>query len=190
LSGGFSIDVRLTVIEVIEMLSCIRYRNWLGAFLDGELKHRESEAIAVHVAKCAACQKRLEDIRGLEEVLHGTLLVPPLSDGLAARVMREAREKRRSEVVPARPFPPIGWKSLRWIAELSAPMRIAACVTMLLAFVVGLSLNGRQLTGVGMSGEAGKSLYGLEWFEPTPPGSIGSVYIAMATRPYQEGNTP
>lgn len=69
-------------------------------------------------------------------------------------------------------------------------MRIAACVTMLLAFVVGLSLNGRQLTGVGMSGEAGKSLYGLEWFEPTPPGSIGSVYIAMATQPYQEGNTP
>jgi len=35
---------------------------------------------------------------------------------------------------------------------------------------------------------AEKNLYGFEWFEPTPPSSIGSIYIAMNTQAYEKGN--
>ena len=164
------------------MLSCVRYRSRLGAFLDGELNRRKSNAIAAHVAGCAACQKRIEDIRGLEGVLRSASLVPALPDGLAARVMAEARRKRRAEKIEQKPFFAMMWNPVRWIAQLSAPMRIAACVTMLLAFAAGIGLNGSQSTGVAMNGEPENSIYGLEWFEPVMPDSIGSVYYALITR--------
>lgn len=171
------------------MLTCVRYRNRLGAYLDGELNLKEREAIEAHLAKCAACLKRLEDIRSLDGSLNDTLHVPPVSDGFAARVMREARRMERPAATPARLFPPMGWNPLRWIAEFSAPMRVAACVTMLLACIVGLTMDGgiigdKQGQVIGSA----KNLYGLEWFEPTLPGSIGSIYIAMATQTNEEGN--
>ncbi len=171
------------------MLSCVRCRNRLGAYLDGELNLKECEAVGSHVAKCAVCQKRLEDIRSLQESLNDKLHVPPVPDGFAARVMREARRKKWPEAALTRPFPPMGWNLWRWIAELSAPMRIAACVTMLLACIVGLTMDGGLILDKrGQASGSAKNLYGLEWFEPTPPGSIGSIYIAMATQTNEEGN--
>jgi len=171
------------------MLSCVRYRNRLGAYLDGELNLQECEAVGAHLAKCAVCQKRIEDFRGLQGVLNDTLHVSPVPDGFAARVMSEARRTKRLEAAPAKPFLPRGRHPWRWLAEFPAPMRIAVCGTMLLACIVGLTMGG-GLIGVKRgqaSGPAG-NLYGLEWFESAPPGSIASIYIAMVSQTNEEGN--
>jgi len=170
------------------MLSCIIYRNRLGAYLDGELSQRKRESIKAHLDKCIACQKQIEDIRGLEGLLHDSLLVPPLPDGFTDKMMREARRKTQQEAIRERPLLPMGWNLLRWFAGLSLTMRAAACVTILLAFGVGLSLNNDWLIKGKINNESTNSIYGLEWFEPTPPGSIGSVYVSLYTQSYQGGN--
>ena len=122
----------------------------------------------------------------MDELLQGSLPVPPVPEGLAARIMAEAR-RRQPTRIPERPASLPAWNPLQWIAELSAPMRLAACATVLLALVVGLSLDGGHMTKRNVGLRQGKDLYGLEWFAPAPPSSIGSVYIAMADQLYEEG---
>lgn len=166
-------------------MRCRKVISYLNAYADGELPGKLRLAVKDHLAVCKTCQRRLEEIRGIDMLFQSTLSVPPVPDGLAARIMAEAR-RRQSVVAPKRSE----WNPLRWVAGLSAPMRIAACVAMLLAFVTGLSLDGGWMTGQVMNTEPEKNLSGLEWFDPALPGSIGSVYIAMTTQIYQEGNRP
>ncbi|HEB69931.1 MAG TPA: hypothetical protein ENI88_09980 [Desulfobulbus sp.] len=64
-------------------------------------------------------------------------------------------------------------------------MRLTVCTTMVLALAAGLFLNGGQVTRPDMNIEPGDTLYGLEWFDPAPPGSISSIYIAMAEQSYE-----
>jgi len=164
------------------MLSCLRYQNRLGAYLDGELTERQQSMVEAHLESCETCRMRLEEIRNLDVLFQDTLPVPPVPDGLATRIMAEAR--RRQSVVA---HETLQWNPLQWIAKLSAPMQVATCVTVLLAVIVGWSLDGGWLTGGQVSTGQENDLYGLEWFEPTLPGSIGSVYIAMADEDYGKG---
>ncbi|GBE12690.1 hypothetical protein BMS3Abin13_00982 [bacterium BMS3Abin13] len=162
-------------------MRCRKVISYLNAYADGELPEELRLVVKDHIAVCKTCRGRLEEIQGIDVLFQGTLSVPPVPDGLAARIMAEAR-RRQSVVAPKRSE----WNPLQWIAGLSAPMRIAACATVLLAFVAGLSLDGGWMSGQGSS-EPEKNLSGLEWFDPAPPGSIGSIYIAMTTQTYQEG---
>ncbi|MCA1788002.1 MAG: hypothetical protein LC657_18670 [Desulfobacteraceae bacterium] len=79
---------------------------------------------------------------------------------------------------------PVVWTPLAWWRTVSAPLRVAACATVLLAFFLGVGL-GR---GVFVSGnnqtimaEAAESIDGFEWFSPTPPVSLGSTYLLLAS---------
>lgn len=166
-------------------MRCRKVISYLNAYADGELPEKQRLSVKDHLRACETCRRRLEEIRSLEILFHNSHPVPPVPDRLAARIMAEV-PRRQSVVVPKRSE----WTPLQWIAGLSAPMRIAVCATVFLAFLTGLSLDGGWMTGQGMRRGPEKNLSGLEWFEPIPPGSIGSVYIAMATQPYQEGNTP
>jgi len=168
-------------------MKCRKIISYLNAYVDGELPERRRRTVEAHLAVCESCRGRVEDIRGMDELFQGTLPVPPVPDGLAARIMAEAR-RRQPVAIPGSPSPLPAWNPLRWIAGLSAPMRLAACATVLLAIVVGLSLDGRGVTRRNVFPEQGKDLYGLEWFAPAPPGSIGSIYIAMADQPYKRGS--
>lgn len=166
-------------------MRCRTALSYLNAHADGELPEKQRLSVKDHLASCKACRRRLEDVRAIDALFQGAHFLPAVPDGLAARIMAEAR-RRQSVVVPKR----TELNPLHWLAELSAPMRIAACVTVFLAFVTGLSLDGGWMTGQGMSREPEKNISGLEWFDPAPPGSIGSVYIAMVTQTHQEGNRP
>jgi len=168
-------------------MRCKKIISYLNAYVDGELPKRMRCIVESHLMACESCRGRVEDIRRMDELFQGTLPVPPVPDGLAARIMAEAR-RRQTACAPKRSLAPLEWSPFRWIAELSTPMRLAACVTVLLAFVVGLSLDGRDVTRRNVLIEQGKDLYGLEWFAPAPPGSIGSIYIAMAYQPYEKGS--
>ena len=165
-------------------MRCRRVISHLNAYADGELTQKSRRTIRNHLAGCETCRKRLEDIHGLEAVLTGTLPVPPVPDGFTAGVLAAAQNRIRPAAAPRRILPSIITAGFRWIAEISAPMRIAACVTVLLAVAAGWSLNGGRLTGGGMRDEPNENLYGIEWFDPAPPGSIGSSYIAVTTGIY------
>jgi len=168
-------------------MKCRKILFHLNAYTDGELSEKQHCAVKAHLANCEACRKRLEDIHGLEGILNDTLHVPVVPDGFTARIMAEAR-RRQSAGVPERHSHLPVWNPLEWITGLSASMRLAALATVLLALVAGLSFDGGHLTRRNVSIEEGKDLYGLEWFAPVPPGSIGSIYISMAGPPHEKGS--
>ncbi len=156
----------------------------LHAYVDGELTEKRQRLVQDHLADCESCRMRLEEIHFLEGILKDSLQVPPVPEGLAARTMAEARRKRSGLASESDPLFP-AWNPLLWLAELSASMRLTVCTTMVLALAAGLFLNGGQVTRPDMNIEPGDTLYGLEWFDPAPPGSISSIYIAMAEQSYE-----
>jgi len=159
------------------MLSCLRYRNRLGAYLDGELSPRRSKTVSAHVARCKACRVALEELRRLAPVMHA-LEVPPVPAGLADHVMARARTSAlRSHMEP------VTWSPLEWWRMVSAPLRLAACATVLLAFFLGVALGrGEFVFGNKQTTVAGTaSMEGFEWFSQTPPASLGSTYLMLAS---------
>jgi len=159
------------------MWSCLRYRNRLGAYLDGELNLKQRKAVAAHTTKCTACRAVLDDLRRLAPVMHA-LEVPPVPEGLADHVMALAARTRA-----ARPQRSVTWSPLERWRVMSVPLRLAACTTVLLAFSLGLILGqGAFLSGNNQSTAAiAASMEGFEWFSQTPPASLGSTYLMLAS---------
>ena len=159
------------------MLSCLRYRNRLGAYLDGELSPRLRKAVSAHVARCKACRVALEELSHLAPLMHA-LDVPPVPAGLADKVMAHARTRvvRSHEGL-------VAWSPLDWWRMVSAPLRLAACAIVLLAFFLGVALGrGAFVSGDNQTTVAGAaSMEGFEWFSQTPPASLGSTYLMLAS---------
>jgi anti-sigma factor RsiW len=166
-------------------MKCRKTDSYLHAYADGELTGKRYNRVKDHLAVCESCRKRGEELVSLEGLLKNSIQVPPVPEGLMARTMAEARRRQsRPAFEGASLFP--AWNPLLWIAELSVSMRLSVCATVLLALVAGLFLNGGQvMIGPDMSIEPGTNLYGLEWFNPAPPGSLSSIYLAMAEQSYE-----
>ncbi|MFO7605707.1 MAG: zf-HC2 domain-containing protein [Desulfurivibrionaceae bacterium] len=159
------------------MLTCLGYRNRLGAYLDSELSPRWSKAVSAHLARCKNCRIALEELRRLAPAMHA-LEVPPVPANLADQVMARAR---------TRPVlsdeEPVMWSPLEWWRMRSAPLRLAACATVLFAFLLGLTLGRGDFSfrnnQASVAGAA--SVEGFEWFGQTPPASLGSTYLMLAS---------
>lgn len=163
------------------MLSCFKYKKYLSAYLDGNLDQSKRKAVTDHLTKCPVCQKQLEELRNLEGVLDIALPVPPVPDGLTAKIMQEVRRRKDQEAAGKSK----NWNPLDWFAGLSIPMRIATFFTILLAVFLGLSMSSARQDKMGRDNN---NLYGLEWFETASPDSIYSIYVSLDTQTYQEGN--
>lgn len=162
-------------------MHCKKVLSRLQAYVDGEVPAGLMREMDEHLDACASCSNQVERIRAVGNILD-SLSVPPLPEGFSARVMAEARrraplaEKRKS-------FFPLEWQPLRWLLDLSVPMRIAACTVVLMACLLGMfmsrevSLSGNQRTSIAET----ENLDGFEWFSPTPPASLGSAYLTLAS---------
>jgi anti-sigma factor RsiW len=161
-------------------MNCRKVLSRMHAYLDGEVPSRLMRNMEEHLSICPSCRSQAERIRQVDDMLD-SLEVPPLPQEFAARVMTAVR--RRAPLTRAKKsFFPLGWQPLRWLWDLSVPMRLAAGAMVLLACVVGmfmsrdLSLSGSPRTAVADS----ENLDGFEWFSPTPPTSLGSAYLTLA----------
>lgn len=162
-------------------MNCKKVVSRLHAYLDGEMPAKLMREMEEHFSSCPSCCGQVERIRQVSDVLD-SLTVPPLPQEFAARVMAEAR--RRVPLARAnQSLFPLGWQPLQWLFELSVPMRLAACAMVLLACLLGmfmsrdLSLFGSSRTNVAEA----ENLDGFEWFSPTPPASLGSAYLTLAS---------
>jgi anti-sigma factor RsiW len=114
------------------MLTCLKYRKRLGAFLDGELPHRKRVAVERHLAKCGSCRAVLTELRRLEPLLSAGE-VPPVPAALAGRIKAAAMaaQKTRARV-------PLGrWWWETWTIQPWALKGATAA-----ALVVGLTIGG------------------------------------------------
>jgi anti-sigma factor RsiW len=169
-------------------MNCNKVLSRLHAYLDEEMPVKLMREIEEHVSCCPSCSSQIERIRQVSDVLD-SLTVPSLPQGFAARVMAEAR-RRAPLANDEKSLFPLGWQPLRWLLDLSIPMRLAACAMVLLGCLLGmlmskeLSLSGNRQPLVAEA----ENLDGFEWFSPTPPASLGSTYLTLAsTSPEDQG---
>jgi len=78
------------------MLSHLRWHSRIDAFVDGELAHHDSAAVAQHLAECWMCSSRAETSRLIKASLTGRLVEPPS----LARVRLRAYAMRLSAPPP------------------------------------------------------------------------------------------
>ncbi len=55
-------------------------REWLGAYLDGELSADRRAWVEEHLASCQACQRELVELRALSTLLHADPVPTPFLD--------------------------------------------------------------------------------------------------------------
>lgn len=161
-------------------MNCKKVLSRLHAYLDGELPAAPMHEMEEHLGSCPSCRSQAEYIRQMDVMLD-SFTAPPLPRGFSSRVMAKAR-RRTLSAPERRPFPGLAWLPLRWLADLTVPMRFAACTIVLLASLLGmfmsrdLSLSGNPRENVASS----ENLDGWEWFSPTPPTSLSSAYLTLA----------
>jgi hypothetical protein len=162
-------------------MRCKKVLSHLNAYADHELSSSLSCEIDDHLHDCGTCQIQFEHILGVGDSLNA-LGVLPVPDGFADRVMTEARS---SVLLGAenKKFFAWNWFSLQWFSELSIPVRLVACTTVLLAFFLGMTMSREiSLSGshrAAASREAG--MEGFEWFSPSPPESLEHTYMILAS---------
>ena len=161
-------------------MKCKKVLSRLHAYVDGEVEARLVREMDEHIGACPSCRGQIERIRRMGVMLD-SLTVPLVPREFSARVMAEA-QRRASLAGEKKAFFPVAWQPLRWLFDLSVPMRVTACAMVLLACVLGmfmsreLSLSGNRPVPVVEA----ENLDGLEWFSPTPPVSLGSAYLTLA----------
>ena len=168
-------------------MDCQKILSCLNAYQDGELSSELAREVEAHLKACQACRNQAENMQWVGDILD-TLAVPPLPHGFAARVMAEA-QRRTSLVKERKPVSTLSWLP-RWFAGLSAPMRLAACVTVLAACLLGLFMGKEVSSSANLQSAMvqTESLDGFEWFDPAPPASLGSAYLNLAlTLPEERG---
>lgn len=158
--------------------NCKKIVSHLHAYVDGEIPRESVRGIEDHLRKCPVCRGQLERMYQVGEMLD-SLAVAPLPQGFAARVMAEAQrktcvaEKKKSRALP--------WQPVRWLFDLSFAMRLTTCVMIFLACFLGAYMSSVLSIPRNIPTAHSESLEGLEWFSPTPPSSLGSAYLSMAS---------
>ncbi|RJQ65801.1 MAG: hypothetical protein C4519_27225 [Desulfobacteraceae bacterium] len=154
------------------MWSCVRYRSRLGPYLDGELNERQRKAVAAHVAKCAPCRTALEEMRGLESILH-SFNIPAEPPDLTTRILSAARARHQTTAIRLKPHRPRN--ELLWDWALKS----ATVAALLIGIVTGSFLGWRVGRDEGRSVRADQEVYALDAFSGTPNGSIEAVTLAL-----------
>ena len=162
-------------------MNCKKVLARLEAYADGETSEGFSRQMKEHICGCPACQVQLERIRQVGAILD-SLTVPPIPEELSNRVMAEAR-RRVSAAEEKRSFFPRVWQELRWLLELSAPMRLAVCAVVLVACLLGMVMSKEVAMSWNRQSTVSEAenLDGFEWFGPSPPASLGSAYFSLAS---------
>ena len=161
-------------------MNCKKVLSRLHAYVDGEVQARLMREMEEHLGICPSCRSQVERIRQVDDMLD-SMTVPPLPQRFSARVMAEARRRALPEL-GKRPLLGLDWMPLRWFADLTVPMRLAACAMVLLACLLGMFMSrDLSLSGIARTTVVeGENLDGFEWFSPTPPTSLGSAYLTLA----------
>lgn len=103
-------------------MSCAAYATDLSAWIDGELPAPRAADVAAHVAACAVCRARVDELHRADAALRAIPLREMPSDALAEVLRRAAGESDRAPAPRAR--------LLRWVA---APAAAAAGIAIYLA---------------------------------------------------------
>jgi anti-sigma factor RsiW len=114
------------------VLTHVRFRRRLGAYLDGALEGRQAKATGAHLAACTRCRREADEFRRLGALLKGSTLTPPPPDwtGFWAGVVRGIEDAGRP--APARRAP-YRWQLL-WRPRVAFGGALTAAMVAALTF--------------------------------------------------------
>lgn len=118
------------------MSDCIKYRDAISAFVDGELSTEESEALMNHISQCEECSRLLNEYKEVSALFAADEEVP---ENLVTNVMSEVRRIKAA-------------KRINFITKRVLPM--AACLILVIGAV---RLLPRMGNGAAMDAAAGDS---------------------------------
>ncbi len=158
-------------------MKCSTVQTLLNCYHDAELDSEKRAEVEHHLAACPMCREALAQLEGVA----GTWVAfktPPMPEGFAERVMRQARKRATPRSVP-------GWSEwpfLRWWWEQSFAMRAAAAATVAAGLAVGSILgfsnpSANASSHVNPPGAVGESVAALTG---APHGSLEQNYLALA----------
>lgn len=171
-------------------MNCKKVLSRLNACVDGEMPTKLMKEMEEHFDVCPSCRSKLERIRQVGYALD-SLRVPSVPSEFAARVMAEVRTTAPC-ASEKKSFPPLEWQPLRWLLDLSVPMRVAACTALVLACLLGMFMSREISLSESCQARVSElaSLNGFEWFSPTPPESLGAAYLTLSeATPDDEGGS-
>ena len=144
------------------MSGCRQIKNRLGRYYDGELPLTECLLVKRHLQDCRLCSRELEEIRKLSMSFQRALVIPPVPEALAHRIMAQAREQAGG-TLPA-------WGLFRFWRDWSLSMRFAAVAVSATACYIGLAIGSASL----LSRSAGDE---MQWIGLTSRGPIVTAYV-------------
>ena len=165
------------------MVSCIKCRKRLNAYLDGELGDKKRAAVERHLAACKSCRTVLQSLRDLEPALL-TVDVPAAPSDLRSRIMAEAYlAKRRGAEESSRRRTKMRL-SPGWV------LKGATTATLILGLTIGAYMGwqsfgmesaaqSRMTASADMS--ADNLVYAYDTMSAAPPDSIEAAVLSLVT---------
>mgnify|MGYP001056375631 CR=1 FL=1 len=141
-------------------MKCSDVRKWISQELDGLLSDENRSVLTVHLESCEACREFRATLAELHS-LHRTAgeLDPPGS--LLPSIMEAVEEESAGRTWTH------GW--------LRYALPAAAAVVLVLGIIAGGNLTDILLPS---NGSDAAEVFGLEYLEEHPPGSIGELMLA------------
>jgi predicted anti-sigma-YlaC factor YlaD len=170
------------------MLTCLRYRKRLSAFLDKVLSGREQILVERHLTRCASCRAVLADLQELAPLLASlpAQSAPPF---LTTRIQAAAQARQKQVLAGS---------LSRWWREIWTLQPLALKGATAVALVIGLTLGGSmgwfsfrddrftRLQGGDYGVEiADGPLYAFQSLGAAPHGSMVAATLALVE--YDEG---
>ena len=142
-------------------MRCSKAKKLITPYVDAELGSGLKQLLESHMDSCGNCRSEFEGAMKLHDLLvQAESFKAPL--GFATRVMA---------VAPADKSAGRAWMPL--FARFAEALVVFAMVA------AGIISGGFLINGLGPETRGLTSSFSLEIFEPVPPGSIGSAYLAM-----------
>jgi hypothetical protein len=136
--------------------------QWLGAYLDGELRGALLRQVSNHLENCDHCQAELDEMRGLSALLHEAT---PVGEFLPAErfvANLNLNLPRQTEATQTRKVVEIGW----WLIPAGVIVtwvfvQVTFQLSALLMTVSNVGLFGDSLAWLSLSGTRQTAWFGL-----------------------------
>lgn len=142
-------------------MKCSKAKSLISPYVDGELDLGLKQALESHMDSCGTCRGEFEGALKLHDLL-GQAESFKAPYGFSTRAMAGAAADKTGGRV---------WRPIF--------ARFAEALVVLAMVAAGIVSGGFLINGLGPETRGITSSFSLEIFEPVPPGSVGSAYLAM-----------
>ena len=111
-------------------MSCKKYKNYLNAFLDGEVTSAEKEDIETHIKSCSLCAESLNELKGIKMLLKAKAPRWEAGNELEQRIRSRLAEESSD-----------GFRFKSFISSfVFTPKRLVPVVTVIVALVLAFAV--------------------------------------------------